>query len=166
MQPITDDVSTPPASPAQAEGLAQAAEALGGTMGWLRRAIRPAQWNAVALSTLDAVDRTGPHRVSWLVAQERITQPGMTGIVDRLAAAGLVQRQPDPADGRAALVAITPAGHDYLVSIRRQRAQVLAAHIGELEPSQQRALAAAAGALAALAARPVTGPQPGSEQEG
>jgi DNA-binding MarR family transcriptional regulator len=112
------------------------------------------------------VDRTGPHRVSWLVAQERITQPGMTGIVDRLAAAGLVQRQPDPADGRAALVAITPAGHDYLVSIRRQRAQVLAAHIGELEPSQQRALAAAASALAALAARPVTGPQPGSEQEG
>jgi DNA-binding MarR family transcriptional regulator len=166
MQSVTDDVSRAPAGSAQEAGLAQAAEALERTMGWLRRAIRPTQWNAVALSTLDAVDRTGPHRVSWLVAQERITQPGMTGIVDRLAAAGLVQRQPDPADGRAALVAITPAGHDYLVSIRRQRAQVLAAHIGELEPSQQRALAAAASALAALAARPVTGPQPGSEQEG
>jgi DNA-binding MarR family transcriptional regulator len=166
MQSMTGDVSAAPAGFAQEAGLAQAAEALELTAGWLRRAIRPAEWNAVALSTLDAVDRTGPHRISWLVAQERITQPGMTGIVDRLAAAGLVERQPDPADGRAALVAITPAGHDYLVSIRRQRAGVLAAHISGLEPGQQRALAAAAGALAALAARPVTGPQPGSEQEG
>src|ERR1700704_653919 len=120
MQSTADGVSAVPAGPAQEAGLAQAAEALERTMGWLRRAIRPAQWNAVALSTLDAVDRPGPHRVSWLGAQERIPQPGMTGIVDRLAAAGLAQRQPDPADGRAALVAITPAGHDYLVSIRRQ----------------------------------------------
>src|SRR5450432_1100494 len=155
MQSMMDDASAAPAGSAQEAGLAQAAEALERTMGWLRRAIRPAQWNAVALSALDAVDRTGPHRISSLVAQERITQPGMTGIVDRLATAGLVQRQPDPADGRAALVAITAAGHDYLLSIRRQRARALAAHISELEPGQQRALAAAAGALAALAVQPV-----------
>jgi DNA-binding MarR family transcriptional regulator len=122
---------------------------------WLRRAIRPAEWNAVALSTLDAVDRTGPHRISYLVGHERITQPGMTGIVDRLAAAGLVRRQPDPADGRAALVAITPAGHDYLLSIRAQRAEALAAHIRQLGPRQRCALTEAASALQALAARPI-----------
>jgi DNA-binding MarR family transcriptional regulator len=104
------------------------------------------------------VDRTGPHRISFLVTQERITQPGMTGIVDRLAAAGLVRRQPDPADGRAALVAITPAGHDYLMSIRRQRAAAVAAHISTLDPAEQRALAAAAAALQALAACPVAAP--------
>ena len=153
------------ASGAEAAGLAEAAEALERVTSWLRRAIRPAEWNAVALSTLDAVARTGPHRISYLVGHERITQPGMTGIVDRLAAAGLVRRQPDPADGRAALVAITPAGQDYLTSVRRQRASALAAHIGQLEPGQQRALAAAAAALQALAARPIddgpSGPQPG-----
>jgi DNA-binding MarR family transcriptional regulator len=163
MQSTTPGVAAGPADLAAGAELAhqteltQAAEALERTMSWLRRAARPAEWNAVALSTLDAVDRTGPHRISYLVGHERITQPGMTGIVDRLAAAGLVRRQPDPADGRAALVAITAAGHDYLLSIRRQRAQALAAHIRQLEPGQQRALAAAAAALQALAARPVSG---------
>jgi DNA-binding MarR family transcriptional regulator len=143
--------------PEAAADLVLAAEALAAATSWLRRAVRPAEWNAVALSTLDAVDRTGPHRISFLVTQERITQPGMTGIVDRLEAAGLVRRQPDPADGRAALVAITPAGHDYLMSSRRQRAALVAAHIGTLEPAQQQALAAAASALQALAACPING---------
>jgi DNA-binding MarR family transcriptional regulator len=154
------------ASGAESAGLAEAAEALERVTSWLRRAIRPAGWNAVALSTLDAVARTGPHRISYLVSHERITQPGMTGIVDRLAAAGLVRRQPDPADGRAALVAITPAGQDYLRSVRRQRACTLAAHIGQLEPGQQRALTAAAAALQALAARPIDDARPGHDQEG
>jgi DNA-binding MarR family transcriptional regulator len=164
MQSLTEPAAGAPAGgPAAAAGpgtetdLVPVAEALAAATSWLRRALRPAEWNAVALSTLDAVDRTGPHRISFLVTQERITQPGMTGIVDRLAAAGLVRRQPDPADGRAALVAITPAGHDYLMSIRRQRAATVAAHIGSLEPGHQQALAAAAAALQALAACPVSG---------
>ena len=163
MQATNPGVAPGPADLADGTELTRAAEALERTMSWLRRAVRPAEWNAVALSTLDAVDRTGPHRISYLVGHERITQPGMTGIVDRLAAAGLVRRQPDPADGRAALVAITAAGHDYLLSIRRQRAQALAAHIRQLEPGQRGALAAAAGALQALAARPV-GDQPAPGQ--
>src|SRR5690348_2181741 len=151
----------PAAGPGTETDLVPVAEALAAATSWLRRALRPAEWNAVALSTLDAVDRTGPHRISFLVTQERITQPGMTGIVDRLAAAGLVRRQPDPADGRAAPVAITPAGHDYPKSVRRQRADTVAAHIGSLEPGHQQALAAAAAALQALAACPVSGTAPG-----
>jgi DNA-binding MarR family transcriptional regulator len=150
---------------ADTDGLGQVAEVLERATSWLRRAIRPAEWNAVALSTLDTVDRSGPQRISYLVSHERITQPGMTGIVDRLAAAGLVRRHPDPADGRAALVAITPAGHDYLLAIRRQRARALAAHIGQLEPAMRRALAEAVPALQALAARPISdlAPRPANE---
>ena len=163
MQSLTEPAASAPAA-GQEPGadLLPVAEALERATSWLRRAVRPAGWNAVALSTLDAVDRTGPHRISFLVAQERITQPGMTGIVDRLAAAGLVRRQPDPADGRAALVAITPAGHDYLMSIRRQRSVTVAAHIGSLDPAHQQALAAAAAALQALATCPVSGAAAGT----
>jgi len=56
----------PPAAAGAETGLVPVAEALAAATSWLRRALRPAEWNAVALSTLDAVDRTGPHRISFL----------------------------------------------------------------------------------------------------
>jgi hypothetical protein len=43
------------------------------------------------------------------------------------------------------------------MSLRRQRADTVAAHIGSLEPGHQQALAAAAAALQALSACPVSG---------
>jgi DNA-binding MarR family transcriptional regulator len=110
----------------------------------------------VALSALDAVDRRGPLRVTALVAQERITQPGMTSVIGRLADAGYVERHPDPADGRATLVTITPEGRAYIRGLHKQRADALAAHVRELSPDDQRALVAARAALEALAARPIT----------
>lgn len=36
--------------------------------------------------------------------------PGLSGLVDRMEAAGLVRREPDPRDGRAARVFLTDAG--------------------------------------------------------
>nr|WP_239028957.1 MarR family transcriptional regulator [Pseudonocardia acidicola] len=107
------------------------------------------------MSTLDALSRTGPQRVSGLVTQERITQPGMTGLVARLAAAGLVERSPDPRDGRATLVAITPAGREYVATFHESRARTVAAHVGNLPDEQQRALLSATAALTALAAQPI-----------
>jgi DNA-binding MarR family transcriptional regulator len=80
----------------------------------------------------------------------------MTGVVGRLADAGFVERRPDPADGRATLVTITPSGREYVRSLHDQRADALAAHVRELPAAEQRALVAARAALDALAARPVT----------
>jgi len=143
-----------PRRPSAAE-VARAAASLERTLSWLRRAVRPAEWSAVALSALDALDRRGPLRVTDLVAQERITQPGMTGVVGRLADAGFVERRPDPADGRATLVAITASGREYVRSLHDQRADALAAHVRALPAAEQRALVAARAALDALAARPI-----------
>jgi len=143
--------------PARTGGeLADLAVALERTLSWARRAVRPAEWSAIALSTLDAVERLGPLRVTELTARERITQPGMTGLVARLAAAGLVERHADPSDGRATLVAISAAGRDYLHELHRRRADAIAAHIRELPIHHQRALVAAGAALTALSARPAT----------
>ncbi|MFH9353858.1 MarR family winged helix-turn-helix transcriptional regulator [Kitasatospora sp. NPDC017646] len=44
----------------------------------------------------------------------------VTRRADRLEQAGLLQRQPDPADGRATLLALTEQGHN-IVSVTRQR---------------------------------------------
>jgi DNA-binding MarR family transcriptional regulator len=129
---------------------------------WLRRTTRPAEWSAVALSTLDAVARTGPTRITDLVALEHITQPGMTGLVGRLESADLVVRRPDPNDGRATLVEISAAGRAYLDGLHAQRAANIAAHLRTLAPADLAALADAADALARLTAQPITGEDPRS----
>jgi DNA-binding MarR family transcriptional regulator len=125
------------------------------TLSWLRRAVRPAEWNTVALSSLDALERLGPLRLADLVAREHITQPGMTGVVARLEAAGLVARRADPTDGRATLVEITRAGRAYLRTLHRRRADVLADHVRRLAPHEQQALVDAAAALSALVDQPL-----------
>lgn len=132
----------------------EAAAALERATSWLRRAHPPGEWNAVALSTLDALDRLGPQRVTDLVAQERITQPGMTGVVARFVAAGLVERAPDPRDGRATLVSITDAGRAYVRAFHAARAATVAEHLAALPADARHALRAAAGALDLLAALP------------
>ncbi|WP_346179630.1 MarR family winged helix-turn-helix transcriptional regulator, partial [Streptomyces cuspidosporus] len=92
-----------------APDVAELAGVLEQVASWLRRTLRNEEWNTVALSVLDELVREGPRRVTELAALERASQPGMTGIVGRLQAAGLVGRAPDPTDGRATLVAPTNA---------------------------------------------------------
>jgi DNA-binding MarR family transcriptional regulator len=45
--------------------------------------------------------------------------------VAALQAAGLICRAPDPSDGRAALLTVTPTGRDVLERTRAQRRQIL-----------------------------------------
>jgi DNA-binding MarR family transcriptional regulator len=59
-------------------------------------------------------------RMSDLGAQRMLTPSGITRVVVRLEAQGFVRREPDPADGRAALAALTRPGLEAL-----RRAQVV-----------------------------------------
>jgi DNA-binding MarR family transcriptional regulator len=127
---------------------------------WLRRATPPVEWNSVALSTLGELARRGPQRITDLVAAARITQPGMTSLVGRMAAAGLVAKEADPADGRATLVSVTPAGLAYLSQIHELRAQEIARHVRDLSPARLRSLRDAIDAMETLADQPIT---PGAE---
>jgi DNA-binding MarR family transcriptional regulator len=137
--------------PDQVDDVAWALDRLGT---WIRRTTDPVEWNSVALSSLDRLVRHGPHRVTDLVAAERISQPGMTGLVGRMESAGLVTRRPDPSDGRATLVSATDAGAAYLAELHRARARTIAARLDQLTPAHRRALGRAAEALAALAETP------------
>jgi DNA-binding MarR family transcriptional regulator len=51
--------------------------------------------------------------------------------VAELVRRGLVQREPDPSDGRASLLAITDAGRDVCVQVRRLRRELLASAVAE-----------------------------------
>jgi DNA-binding MarR family transcriptional regulator len=53
-------------------------------------------------------------RMSDLAAQTSLTPSGLTRAIDRLVAAGLVERLPCPSDRRGAFASLTPAGLDRI----------------------------------------------------
>ena len=58
----------------------------------------------------------------------KVTPRNVTGLVDGLADAGLVTREPHPTDRRATLVTLTPAGASLMERMARER-QDLAARL-------------------------------------
>lgn len=145
------------AAPVLATGdLEAVGDALDEVGSWIRRVTPRDELNAVTLSTLAVLVRHGPARVTDLVARERISQPGMTGVVTRLVEAGLAERRPDSGDKRATIIAATQDGRAYMRAIHAKRARLLVEHVRELPAEQQRALHAAVPALQALGARPIS----------
>lgn len=58
----------------------------------------------------------GKLRLKDLLGRVVLSQPGLSRRVERLEAAGLVERRPDPTDGRGVLVVLTRAGRYALRS--------------------------------------------------
>lgn len=66
----------------------------------------------VTLAQARIVQRIGPHgtRLTALAEQAQVTKQTAGALVDQLAAAGYVERRPDPADARARLVCMSDLG--------------------------------------------------------
>lgn len=140
--------------PPAADRMATAAE-LKLLIGRLARRIRaghPAGLTTSQLSTVAAVEAHQPVRISDLAAVEDVAVPTMTRLVAGLAERGLVERHPDPADGRSVLVTLSPAGVARLDELRRERTTFLARHIERLSDDDYRKVVAALPALHALVA--------------
>ena len=75
----------------------------------------------------------------------------MAQTVGELEADGLVERRPDPDDGRRALVELTAAGRETLEADRRRRVGWLVSAIEELPKEDQEVLARATSILGRLA---------------
>jgi len=98
-------------------------------------------------AALSTVERHGPMTPSELAARERIQRPTATRVVARLADEGLVERTPDPQDGRSALVSATPAAHALLDELRTRKTAFLAERLERLDAEDRAALERAAGIL-------------------
>jgi DNA-binding MarR family transcriptional regulator len=72
-------------------------------------------------AVLGRLDRCGSQSVSDLAAGERVRPQSMAQTVGDLEADGLVERKPDPDDGRRALVILTAAGQSRIEADRRAR---------------------------------------------
>jgi DNA-binding MarR family transcriptional regulator len=100
-----------------------------------------------AASTLARLQRSGALRLTDLAERERITQPSMTALVNRLESQGLVRRNADPTDGRAVLVEVTDAGRVALARRAEARVGTMAADLADLDEADQRTLVAALPAI-------------------
>jgi DNA-binding MarR family transcriptional regulator len=110
------------------------------------------------LSVLVTLDSQGPQRVGALADAVSVTAPSMTRIVNALEAEGLVLRESDADDGRAQVVAMTPAGRALLTSGRAVKLAALRRRIDELPPEERARLEAALTALEILGGAPLLAP--------
>jgi DNA-binding MarR family transcriptional regulator len=100
-----------------------------------------------AAAALATVDRHGPLSPSELAEVERIKRPTATRTLRQLEEAGLVDRTPDPADGRSALVSVNAAGRERLRRLRGRKNAYLARRMRDLPAEDVEALERAAGIL-------------------
>ena len=92
----------------------QVAGALRVSIGLLVRRLRQAQAEGELTlpetSALARLDRGGPTTSSALARLEQISPQSMGATLGALEARGLVERRPDPGDGRRAVMSFTEAG--------------------------------------------------------
>lgn len=77
--------------------------------------------------------------IAFLAHRLRISHPGAVQLVDRLAAAGLVERVPAP-DGRTRHLLLTDEGHGIADAVLAQRTRVLRTAMSALSPDECHAL--------------------------
>jgi DNA-binding MarR family transcriptional regulator len=77
-------------------------------------------------SALSRLDRGGPATSSALAKLEQISPQSMGATLAGLEAHGLVERQPDPTDGRRLVISVTDAGRRVLGERRTARTERLA----------------------------------------
>jgi DNA-binding MarR family transcriptional regulator len=100
-------------------------------------------------STLSVLNADGPRRNGELAKAARISQPGMTKLLNNLIEDEWVYRIADVDDSRAWLIAITDKGRDALAGWRTQLAEATKSIFGDLSDTEWATLGRAAEILAA-----------------
>jgi DNA-binding MarR family transcriptional regulator len=119
--------------------------------------IAPLGLNLHQSRALRVIAEAGPLRPSALAGRLGIVARSATDAVAGLLSAGFVLRRTDPADGRAQLLVISPAGCAALEEVSRIRAEVGAALFGRLTPPEREALASILARLDAADETPSAG---------
>jgi DNA-binding MarR family transcriptional regulator len=117
-----------------------------------RRAQAIGDVTAPETSALARLMRGGPNTSSALARLEQISPQAMGATLGALEARGLVERQPDPDDGRRVVLSLTEAGEQVLLARRTARTGRLATALSaEFTPAELTQLFAAAPLLERLA---------------
>jgi DNA-binding MarR family transcriptional regulator len=107
----------------------QVAAALRVSIGLLLRRLRQVQvkgeLSLPESSALVRLDRGGPTTPGELAKLEQISPQSMGATLATLEARALVERRPDPRDGRRVVLSVTEAGRDLLLDNRNARTRRL-----------------------------------------
>lgn len=91
-------------------------------------------------TVLEILDGKGSIRQTALAQELGFAERSVTQAVESLAGDGLVERMPDPADGRAKLATLTDEGAAALAAGTKAGAEVLQRIFGTLDPKQRASL--------------------------
>ncbi len=117
----------------------------------LRSEKSDAELSDAQFSVLALLDRGGPLTPRALAELERVQPPSMTRTLAGLTERELVERQPDPHDGRQVIVRLTEAGRLAVKETRRRRDAWLSRRLNELTPKERAVLAEASEILRRIA---------------
>src|ERR1035438_847748 len=136
--------------------IGQVAAALRVSIGLLLRRLRQVraegELSLPESSALVRLDRGGPAAPGELAKREQISPQSMGATLAALEARGLIERRPDPQDGRRAVLSVTDAGRDVVRDKRNARTEQLARAVSAgFTPAELRQLMAAAPLLERLA---------------
>jgi DNA-binding MarR family transcriptional regulator len=104
-------------------------------------------------AALHSVEVHGPITPGQLAEHENVRKPTMTRTIASLLAVGLIERTPDPLDGRVSWLKVTPAGAKLLQRARQRQTEFLAARVKKLSDEDRQVLDRAAAVLDRLAGR-------------
>ena len=104
-------------------------------------------------NALSRLERSGPTTSSALAREAQITAQAMGATLSTLRSQGLVERGPDPDDGRRGVLTVTEAGRQALKDKRNARVELVARVLssGAFTPKELKQLGAAAPLLERLA---------------
>jgi DNA-binding MarR family transcriptional regulator len=116
----------------------------------LRREVHPLGITGGQVSLLVQIKRKPEIGVRELAALERVSPAAISGAVDRLERAGLIQRRADKTDRRRQGLTVSPAGERVLRAVKRRRTAWLASKLENLSPEELEAIDTAIEPLAFL----------------
>ncbi|WP_405138969.1 MarR family winged helix-turn-helix transcriptional regulator [Nocardia sp. NBC_01388] len=119
----------------------------------IRQVPTPGELTMPERAALSHLDRSGPTTSAALARAMQITAQSMGATIGALRGRGLVERRPDPDDGRRVVLTVTDAGLQALQNKRDARTELIAHALtsGTFTPTELEQLASAAALLERLA---------------